>query len=69
MLRGGEKLTGRLGSVTGTGFALQLEKKGKPSREFGFTEGSAVSTKMTTKAKWTIAAAIRGGLALAGSRL
>jgi hypothetical protein len=58
VLRTGDKVVGRLGSVQKEGFGLVSEKRGHAERFFRFDEVQSVKTKMTTATKWGIAGAI-----------
>jgi hypothetical protein len=59
----GDKLLGRLGRVTATGFTLHPDKKGAGSpREIGFAEVRALKPKWTTGEKRVLAGLIYAGI-------
>ena len=66
ILKGGDKLVGRLGAVEFDHFVLEPDRKAGTQRVLRFEEVRSVRTKMTTAQKWEIAGGVYAVLLVIG---
>jgi hypothetical protein len=61
----GNKIVGRLGRVTSSGFTLDPDKKGGAPRQIAFADVRSLKSKWTRGEKWLVAGLIYAGITAA----